>query len=587
MAKKKYHKIPSAVLEAYQYIGKNWNERSYINAISTIPNGMAISDNWFFSLQKLYNLEITPKLVYLTSYKQGVFSYTPATCKNCGKLLSTEQAINRRSYCSWKCANSSEESIRKIKETLLKHYGVDSPIKSSIIKEQIKKTSLERYGTEHPAKSVKVQQKMQATCLKKYGVKNVFLAKEFRQKVKDILIEKYGVDNCSKSKSIQQKMQATCLKKYGVNHASKSKITREKTRKTLRKRYVNTYTDFLSIKNIECISSKEDFLSLKPLIFRCNNCSTIWIYNPSSAILADVSCPHCKPLVRHTNRSNLENNIFKYISSIYHGKILKNTRKAISPYELDIYLPELNIAFEINGSFWHSENNGIDKNYQFDKSKRCINKGIKLFHIYEYDVLNDINKVKTLIKRAIYNDVEVSIDDCSIKSLSKDEYYKFTKSNSICIYKQSPKYTSYLGVFYNKKLIFAANYSYLSSTLEIYQYCHSYLHNISIFSIISKINKLFTINKVVIHEDLAYPINLSTFLQKCSKKSYISPKYLFVNRAVKIDSSIISNKKLLAKALNKSYDYAKTAYENLENNKFYKIYNAGYVKVTFYGNLSK
>lgn len=587
MTIKKYHKIPAVVLDAYQNIGKNWNERSYINAISKIPNGASISDKWFFNLQKLYNLDITPKLVYLSSYKQGLFSYTPAVCKNCGKILSITQALNRRSYCSWKCANSSEESIKKVKKTLLKHYGVDSPIKSSIIREQIRETSLERYGVDHPAKSIEVKNKMQATCLKKYGVKNAFASIEIRQKIKETVLKRYNVDNVVKSDTIQQKIKATCIKKYGVDHASKSKVTREKTRKTLRKKFANLYASYLSTRNIECLSSKDEYLNLDPLVFKCNSCGTIWIYTSTNASLGDVICPHCDSLKSYKGRSRLEDNIFKYISSIYSGRILKDTRKVISPYELDIYLPELKLAFEINGSFWHSENNGTDKNYQFNKSKRCINNGIQLFHIYEYDWLTNANKVKCLIAKAIFGATQVSLDICSIKALDKDTYYKFSKNNSNSISKYSSKYPSYFGLIHNKKLIFAANYRYINSTLEIYQYCCSHQYSISIFSIISKISKSQLINKVIIYEDLDYPLNLTSFLQKCNKKSYVLPEYLYANKGIKLDKKIFSNKKLLAKVLCNSYDKSKAMHKNLEDNRYYKIYNAGYLKVTFYGNLSK
>ena len=41
--------------------------------------------------------------------------------------------------------------------------------------------------------------------------------------------------------------------------------------------------------------------------------------------------------------------MLEYIKSIYSGCIIKNDRSVLSGKELDIYLPELNIAFEFNG----------------------------------------------------------------------------------------------------------------------------------------------------------------------------------------------------------------------------------------------
>ena len=49
---------------------------------------------------------------------------------------------------------------------------------------------------------------------------------------------------------------------------------------------------------------------------------------------------------------------------------LKNTRKQIPPYEIDIYIPSLKVGFEINGNFWHSEIGGHrDKTYHITKTK--------------------------------------------------------------------------------------------------------------------------------------------------------------------------------------------------------------------------
>ena len=51
-------------------------------------------------------------------------------------------------------------------------------------------------------------------------------------------------------------------------------------------------------------------------------------------------------------RSKAEIELFDFCSSI--GKFESNNRKAISPYELDIYSQELNLAIEYCGLYWHS-----------------------------------------------------------------------------------------------------------------------------------------------------------------------------------------------------------------------------------------
>jgi hypothetical protein len=46
--------------------------------------------------------------------------------------------------------------------------------------------------------------------------------------------------------------------------------------------------------------------------------------------------------------------LLNFIKNNYNGEIITN-KKIIKPYELYIYLPELNIAFEFNGDRFHSD----------------------------------------------------------------------------------------------------------------------------------------------------------------------------------------------------------------------------------------
>ena len=92
----------------------------------------------------------------------------------------------------------------------------------------------------------------------------------------------------------------------------------------------------------------------------------------------------------------------------------ENTRKIISPYELDIYLPEYKIAIEYCGLFWHSaaslkkSRHMSDKtiaNYHKMKHEGCAKKGIRLITIFEDEWLEQrelcLNKIMQRIKRPL------------------------------------------------------------------------------------------------------------------------------------------------------------------------------------------
>jgi len=113
--------------------------------------------------------------------------------------------------------------------------------------------------------------------------------------------------------------------------------------------------------------------------------------DPSSYVTArnngylDEICSH---MIKH-NYSIPQLVLLCIVEKIFDEKIMYNTRKIIKPYELDIYLPELKIAFEYDGKGWHQENEN-DK----IKNKKCEEKGINLYRLKENsrDYINDVKK---------------------------------------------------------------------------------------------------------------------------------------------------------------------------------------------------
>ena len=102
--------------------------------------------------------------------------------------------------------------------------------------------------------------------------------------------------------------------------------------------------------------------------------------------------------------------------------------------ELDIYLPEYNVAIEYNGTYWHSKLNINDSNYHYNKSLSCENLGIRLIHVFEYEWKNDRQKeiLKNIIKSAIgIIDNKIFARKCKIEIRKPIELKEFFNSNNI------------------------------------------------------------------------------------------------------------------------------------------------------------
>ncbi len=115
--------------------------------------------------------------------------------------------------------------------------------------------------------------------------------------------------------------------------------------------------------------------------------------------------------------SGKEKEVTDFIESIYLGEIVENSRKVITPKELDIFIPEKNLAVEFNGIYWHSEKY-LDKNYHIDKTNLCKDKGIQLIHIFEHQWLDKSEIFKSVIANKLGLSQKIYARKCKVVELS-------------------------------------------------------------------------------------------------------------------------------------------------------------------------
>lgn len=120
--------------------------------------------------------------------------------------------------------------------------------------------------------------------------------------------------------------------------------------------------------------------SSKKIWWMCQNCGNEYQATPASRNLRHTGCPKCA--------KDFQTSFPKYAIMYYLQKYIKNIKHSYKKFgfELDIYLPDLNIAIEYDGKPWHQDK--IDKD--IEKNKKCKELGIKLYRLRaELDSLND------------------------------------------------------------------------------------------------------------------------------------------------------------------------------------------------------
>jgi hypothetical protein len=178
-------------------------------------------------------------------------------------------------------------------------------------------------------------------------------------------------------------------------------------------------------------------------------------------------------------------------------KLIENDLKILGGKELDIYLPNNNLAIEYNGLYWHSDL-FLNNDYHLNKTNLCENKGIKLLHIFEDEWLDNKKIIKSIIKNSLnLIDNKIHSNECEIKLINKPESIDFLNKNNI---QKNIKTKINLGLFYNNELI----------TLSTFNNYNKKINNIK-----SKDNYELTsfTNKIDFHVVDGYKILLDYFIK--------------------------------------------------------------------------
>lgn len=295
-------------------------------------------------------------------------------------------------------------------------------------------------------------------------------------------------------------------------------------------------------------------------------------------------CPIC-----FSKGSKSEDEIYDFIiSKLGEEKIIKNDRKILNGLELDIYIPDKNIAFEFNGVYWHSEKFSKDKNYHYDKWKMCHDKGIQLITIWEDEWINK----KEIIKTMILNKLNLSKQD---KCPARKTRFKIIDSKTAKIFceknhiqgKVDGKY-SYALTFNDEIVaVMILSKGLKENSLIIHRFCTSKIVQGGFSKLINKIIK--------IHESLE---EITTFSDNSkSNGSLYENNNFIIDKQLNPDYSYVKNSSRIHK-----FNYRKKKFKNDPNliykdniseyelaklNNLYRIWDCGKIKWIRKINLSK
>jgi len=484
-------------------------------------------------------------------------------CPTCKKTFTLSYRKIRQIFCSKTCAQHSPEVLKKMEESKQKTYN-------------------EKWGGLHPMETENTKNAFKKSIFEKYG--NDYFSNYLVKKTKETKKEKYGDENYN---NIEQ-MKKTCLEKYGVDNARKSQMIIEKCNTTVKKKHYDYLIEYYKTKNISPMFSELEYTGCnfsKKYKFKCLKCNSEFesdVYKPQN-----VFCELCNP----TDNDTLENEIFKYVSSLLSNDIIikRNDRTILLGKEIDIYIPSLKIGIEINGLYWHSEDGrGIGKYYHLNKYKSTLFHGIQLIHIFENEWIYKNEIIKSILKNILKSKLnKIYARNCIIKSITDIEKDNFLNDNHLQGKDLSPiKY----GLFYKNELVSVMTFGKSRFDKKVEWEMIRYCSKLS-YSIIGGASKLFSYflknknpNSVISYSDKRF-FSGNVYINLGFKfNSNTPPNYYYISKNYKTLYNRMGFQKHKLSKLLENFDPNLTEWENMKNNGFDRIWDCGHSKWIFRSN---
>jgi hypothetical protein len=514
------------------------------------------------------------------------------SCDICGK----EKNMEYRTY--YKITNGCAEkyycqkcSKEKWEKTNLERYGYIYPQQNQLVKDKIVQTNIERYGVEHSSQleKYKIKQKntnnekygvdtplqdielMKNGMMKKYGVKYPIQNDIIKAKIKKTNFDRNGFDNALKNR---EKIKKTNLERYGFENPMQNKRVIEKNNNTKRLNFLKKYENYnileydISKKILKMECDKNHIYEINYDIFK------------NRIKLKTKLCTICYPISSYSN-SGYEIQLQDFIKENYKGEISLNNRKIVGK-EIDEYLPELKLAFEFNGLFWHSEFN-ISNNYHFEKTELCEKENIHLIHIYEDDWLYKQDIVKSRILNLLGKSDKIFARKCEIKEITDNKLVReFLEKNHLQGFVGSKVK---IGLFYNGELVSLMTFGSLRKPMgqkssegsyEMLRFCNKL--NINVIGGASRLFKYFIDHykpkEVISYADRSW--STGDLYEKLGFQLVhkTQPNYYYIIDSIRKHRFGFRKDKLLKEGA----DPNKTEHEIMLERKIFRIYDSGNLK---------
>lgn len=483
--------------------------------------------------EKLFDIPFKEKVYhFVNDLKERIICKNP-TCNNYVKFKNS--TIGYYDYCSIQCI-SNDPKIKEIKE----------------------KKSLDKFGTKAPGMSEEVKKKMIKTNIKRYGGNSPLQNEKIKKKSKKTLMKNYGVDNPNKSLEIIERR----VKSFSKN---------------MKEKYLDIYKIY-GVYNIDYKNKKiylkceKDHICVMDLDLFHNRIRT-----------NTLLCTICNPIDIHISGQEIQ--LQNFVKENYNGEIKLNNREILNPYELDVYLPNLKLAIEFNGLYYHSEK-CVENNYHRKKTELAEKNNIKLIQVYEDDWLFKQDIVKSRILNLLGKSEKIYARKCEIREINDNKLIReFLEKNHIQGYIGAK---IKIGIFYKEELVSLMTFGNLRRSMgqksidgsyEMLRFCNKM--NTAITGGASRMLKYFIEKynpiEIISYADRSWSTGNSYFKLGFDLVEKTQPNYYYIINKERKYRFLFRKDKLIKDG----FDPNKTEREIMLERKIYRIYDSGHLKFVY------
>ena len=484
------------------------------------------------------------------------------------------------------CTLQSPEVRDKARHTYKIRTGYEFPAQNPEVALKSKETSLKHYGVDHPMKDAAIRNKSRDNWLTKYGDKNPEGAEEIKQRRISTMLSKYGVEYYLQSEDGKQKLTSSLLDKYGVEYFSQSKEWKVRMMSDPSK-----VSELLQFRENPKSYIVNTFKDVKPTLN--DLCNKLGIRS-TEVISSCVREANCEDLIQYVY-SQMELEVYDAIHEICpDATIERNTHKVITPYELDLFLPEYKLGIECNPTSTHNSTTNtfdhdaqpISKNYHQMKSNLCKEKDVFLFHIFGYEWTHKHDIIISMLRNILgKNSRKIYARNTEIKIVNNDVATDFLQMN----HRQGNTVSSVrLGLYFNDELVSLMTFGSLRHTIgpafddgcwELLRFCNK--QDTSVLGGASKLFSHFIKNynpvTVISFSDIAH--TKGTMYEKLGFQDLGSsePGYMWVDvHSDRAYNRLNTQKHKLKKFLNDdTIDLSLTEKQILKSHGFVQVYDSG------------